>query len=343
MGTHVSGPSNLKGSGISLKEHLNNEDLPFLFKVLSVRTALSIQAHPDLILAKELNSLDPKNYRDNNHKPEMAIALGEFEALCGFRRAEKVAEFALKYEGFCDLIGKESLNNLMNFKNEKEAIKESFERLMKSRKEDIIKSISKMPRDQCDSDVAISLFYRLNEQYPNDVGVFCVFFLNHFILKSGEAVFLAANEPHAYLKGSCIECMATSDNVVRAGLTPKHRDVEVLCKMLTYNSFNGLDELLTKPEEISGRPFAHLYRSPVPEFSVLRLEIPENCSDSCKNANLFGRSIIICTEGSAKMYLKDSEFEIELGKVFYLPSNCEFKIESFNDKCVIYQAFNPKY
>ena len=111
---------------------------------------------------------------------------------------------------------------------------------MKSEVDDIFESISLMPEACNSSDSAISLFHRLNQQYPNDIGIFCVFFLNHFTLQAGEAVFLAANEPHAYLSGSCIECMATSDNVVRAGLTPKHRDVNVLCSMLTYNSFNGL-------------------------------------------------------------------------------------------------------
>ena len=78
------------------------------------------------------------------------------------------------------------------------------------------------------------LVLRLEKQYPADVGVIAAFFLNHVKLNPGEALFLGANEPHAYLSGECVECMATSDNVVRAGLTPKHRDVQTLCSMLTY-------------------------------------------------------------------------------------------------------------
>lgn len=74
----------------------------------------------------------------------------------------------------------------------------------------------------------------LERQYPDDVGVFASFFLNYIKLVPGEAVYLAANVPHAYISGECIECMATSDNVVRAGLTPKFRDTETLCSMLTY-------------------------------------------------------------------------------------------------------------
>lgn len=336
MGTHSSCPSKLKGTSTSLKEHLNGNDLPFLFKVLSVRTALSIQAHPDLELAKKLHAADPKNYKDDNHKPEMAIALGDFEALCGFRRAEKIAEFAQKFEGFADLIGEVNINE-----NEKDAIKGAFEKLMKSSKEEVKNSIEKMPKDSNDSD--LKLFHRLNSQYPNDVGVFCVFFLNHFTLKSGEAVFLAANEPHAYLSGSCIECMATSDNVVRAGLTPKHRDVDVLCSMLTYNSFNGLDELLTKPQKLAGRPAACLYKSPVPEFSVLRIELTEQIvEDECKNVENFGKSILICTEGGATLKTNESTFDIKFGSVIYLPSNCPYTITSKSSKTTLYQAFEPK-
>jgi mannose-6-phosphate isomerase len=68
------------------------------------------------------------------------------------------------------------------------------------------------------------------------VGIFCPFLLNAVVLEVGDAIFLPANEPHAYLSGDCIECMAASDNVVRAGLTPKFRDVSVLVEMLTYRT-----------------------------------------------------------------------------------------------------------
>jgi len=78
------------------------------------------------------------------------------------------------------------------------------------------------------------LVLQLEKQYPADIGVISAFFLNYVKLNPGEALYLGANEPHAYLHGECIECMATSDNVVRAGLTPKHLDIQTLCSMLTY-------------------------------------------------------------------------------------------------------------
>jgi mannose-6-phosphate isomerase len=80
------------------------------------------------------------------------------------------------------------------------------------------------------------LVKRLAEQYPNDVGIFCSFLLNYIVLSPGQGIFLAANEPHAYISGDCVECMASSDNVVRSGLTPKFKDVDTLIEMLTVYS-----------------------------------------------------------------------------------------------------------
>lgn len=78
------------------------------------------------------------------------------------------------------------------------------------------------------------LALQLEQQYPNDIGVISSFFFNFVKLIPGEALHIGANEPHAYISGECVECMATSDNVVRAGLTPKYKDVQTLCSMLAY-------------------------------------------------------------------------------------------------------------
>lgn len=83
-------------------------------------------------------------------------------------------------------------------------------------------------------------------RYPDDGGCFCAYFLNVVTLQPGEAMFLGPNEPHAYLAGDCIECMACSDNVVRAGLTPKFKDVGLLCRMLTYTTAPGADKVAFK-------------------------------------------------------------------------------------------------
>ncbi len=95
------------------------------------------------------------------------------------------------------------------------------------------KMITRISQSPHPSDLE-KLALRLNTQFPLDIGIFSIFLMNYLRLKRGEAIFLAANEPHAYISGECVECMACSDNVVRAGLTPKPKDVPTLCAMLTY-------------------------------------------------------------------------------------------------------------
>lgn len=79
-----------------------------------------------------------------------------------------------------------------------------------------------------------TLLLKLIQQYPSDNGIFAPLLMNYMTLRKGESFYIGANILHAYISGDCIECMALSDNVVRAGLTPKHKDVATLCSMLSY-------------------------------------------------------------------------------------------------------------
>ena len=235
-------------------------ELPFLFKVLSVNKALSIQAHPDKSLASQLHSTRPDIYKDPHHKPEMTIALGEFEALCGFKGEEEIRGSI------------EALPVLKEIAKEWSGLKDSFTKVMNGGEKHVLKhyqfllSIQK-ERALTQEDM---LFQSLYSQFPNDIGCLCAYFLNYIKLCTGEALFLAANEPHAYLKGDCIEVMAPSDNVVRAGLTPKYRDVSTLCNMLTYKSWKR-EDLIVKPF-LQHKGVKASYRVPVQEFAVDKFE-----------------------------------------------------------------------
>jgi mannose-6-phosphate isomerase len=138
---------------------------------------------------------------------------------------------------------------------------------------------------------------RLSSQFPNDVGIFAPYLLNLLRLAPGEAVFLGANEPHAYLSGDCVEVMACSDNVVRAGLTPKFKDVDTLCSMLTYAcgapTVNRGDALDACTRE---------YRVPVPEFVLQRTELSARASDAPHGYELppaASAAIIVVVDGEA--------------------------------------------
>lgn len=116
-------------------------------------------------------------------------------------------------------------------------------------------------------DIYGKLLLQLHQQHPGDIGCFAIYFLNLLTLKPGEAMFLDANVPHAYLKGDCVECMACSDNTVRAGLTPKFIDVPTLCEMLNYTPSPSNNRLFA-PAQSQDDPYLSIYDPPVPDFTL---------------------------------------------------------------------------
>lgn len=265
--------------GEACVERFGKGDVPFLMKILSVSTALSIQAHPDKENAKKLHASNPEAYKDDNHKPEMALCVSErFEALSGFASAETVARRVDAHEELRRAVGDEDAIAALRAavtKSEvdedevKSAFKRVFTALMTADAGRVAECAEAMRRrlleeNRLDDDVS-ALFLRLCEQYPGDVGVFCAYVLNYVVLRPGQAMYMAANEPHAYLSGECVEVMATSDNVVRAGLTPKFRDVDVLCSMLTYK--------LGAPDVLEGEVIDQCTRRYVPPFEEFLLDV----------------------------------------------------------------------
>lgn len=261
LGTHASGPARCAESGVLLSAWLEahgcerllgarcaarfpSGQLPFLFKVLSVQQALSIQAHPDSVRAPLLHRANPAQYKDPFHKPEMAIAVTPFEALCGFRSLDEIVaqldatpELALALGGpVCDQLRAACA---VSDAAERAALAAALRQLMHVPDDRIaallLQLVARLNGSTTASDARAALLLRLHAAYPGDVGVFCSLLLNYITLQPGEGVFLGANEPHAYLFGDCVECMACSDNVVRAGLTPKFKDKDTLVDMLTYS------------------------------------------------------------------------------------------------------------
>jgi mannose-6-phosphate isomerase len=180
-----------------------------------------------------------------------------------------------------------------------------------------------------DDDERDKLALRLNEQYPDDVGVMCAYLLNYIKLQPGEAVYMAANEPHAYLDGECVEVMATSDNVVRAGLTPKARDTEILCDMLTYK--------LGKPEILTGDVIDKNTKRYSPPFDEFELEVI-SCSKN-ETAELTvsqGPSILLVKNGKGAL---NDDVAIEKGSVVFVNANEKIALKASSDDDVsIYRA-----
>lgn len=357
MGNHPNGPSKIKETGESLGQVLeNNPDylgstvlkrfglqLPFLFKVLSIEKALSIQAHPSKRIAEQLHATYPEVYKDSNYKPEMAIALTEFEALVGFRPACEI-------RAYCQVVPELKIltESFHLIRDDLAFVKKAFCAILTSPRDVIATLLEKLlnrlrlaGQDQRLYENA-ELVELLHSQYPGDAGVFMVFFMNYILLKPYEAIFLNECEPHAYIYGDCIECMACSDNVVRAGLTPKLIDVETLCSMLSYRSLD-LETAFIKPEKEDD--FTVIYRPPVPDFAVALIKVPASpkpgCEDYCpvRSYTLKPRpsaSILIIISGTAKTAIT---WNLKPGTVYFVPANKAMLITDFKNELEMCQAF----
>lgn len=362
MGTHSKVPTVLASNRMDLRDVIgaNTEkfigkdvmnkfklvnELPFLFKVLSINKVLSIQAHPDKTLGGRLHIEDPKNYPDGNHKPEMAIALTDFESFCGFKPLSEIKSELETIPEFFEIVGKEVSEKFINDPS-KDNLKLVFSNVMNTESGELVKLSQKLisrveSQPELFGDELCDLIKRLDAQFPNDIGLFCgCLMLNHCTLKSGEAMFLQALEPHAYISGDIMECMAASDNVIRAGFTPKFIDVDNLVENLTYSTNNVEDQKL-KPLEFprgSGVAKFNLYDPPIDEFSVL--EIKSEISGKSELKEFKGPSIAIISEGECHMNVKGKTEIVEgfTGGVYFIAPDVD--IEITNEKpYTIYRAY----
>ncbi|KAK9742507.1 hypothetical protein RND81_03G177900 [Saponaria officinalis] len=323
-------------------------DLPFLFKVLSVAKPLSIQAHPCKELAKKLHLQYPKVYKDENHKPEMALAVTKFEILCGFVGMQELQKTINSVPEISQLVGSAVVEQVAKITPEdgeekvKAALRQLFTQMMSASDLLIAEVLSKLigrlkKKEKLTPEEKLVL--RLEEQYPGDVGVLAAFLMNFVTLNPGEALCLGANELHAYVSGECIECMATSDNVVRAGLTPKQRDVQTLCEMLTYKQ--GRPEVLRGFNVEGTDGCTKRYRPPFEEFEV------DHCHLSAGKTSNFpsiaGPSLFLVTQGSGTLRAGFSAEKIRVGDVLFAPANTKLSI-SADTRLEIYRAgVNSKF
>ncbi|WP_457566344.1 mannose-6-phosphate isomerase, class I, partial [Caldithrix abyssi] len=174
-------------------------------------------------------------------------------------------------------------------------------------------------------------FLKLKKKYGADVGLFSIYLLNLLHLKKGQGVFLKAGVPHAYLKGNIVECMANSDNVVRAGLTPKFKDVKTLIEILTYE---------TGPVEIyeGSRNAKYVYKTPVDEFSITHVNLDEK---SKLRFFLETVSIMMVVNGKGEIVFNGGRLAIQKGQSILLPAEiASFELVS-DGSLEIFSAYVP--
>ncbi|MDT4974218.1 MAG: mannose-6-phosphate isomerase [Pseudonocardiales bacterium] len=286
--------------------------LPFLLKVLAVDSALSIQVHPTIEQAQAgfaaedaagiARDAPNRNYRDTNHKPELLCALTPFEALCGLRPVEDtlrlfdawdVAELAPVHElltgpdGLCA-----AFTALLTLDDPASLVAAV-----------VARAATVAPDDEW---AGVAGAVRLvAADFPGDVGVVLGLLLNHVRLGPGEAIYVGAGTVHCYLRGTGVEVMANSDNVLRCGLTPKHVDV---AEVLKITDFSPLDEPRFPAEDGGcGLSFA----PPVADFALSVIDI-DAYKGSCAVGGQ-GPYIVLCTEGRVRVEAIGASVELSPG------------------------------
>jgi mannose-6-phosphate isomerase len=309
--------------------------LPFLMKVLAAQQPLSLQAHPTNeqaqagFAAEEAAGVprddSTRTFKDPFHKPELLLALTPFEALCGFRPVE------------------ESLHCLA--KLQVPELKPTIAALARGGLRAAIPQLLALPpehRAALVSAVAVAAArfvaahdpefintYRwaasLAETYPGDPGVVISLMCNHLKLAPGEAVFLPAGNLHAYLSGAGVEVMASSDNVLRGGLTGKHVDLAALIEVLDFT-----DGRVPVIHPVLG-PGGLRYPVPVEDFDLTRIQLDGQSGALTTR----GPQVLLCTEGTAVLSSADGELTVAQGQSAFVPAGAPV---SARGPAVLYRA-----
>ncbi|MGI9530140.1 mannose-6-phosphate isomerase, class I [Lutimonas sp.] len=319
--------------------------LPFLFKVLDVYDMLSIQVHPTKTEAEKGYKLENekgidlhatfRNYKDDNHKPEIMVALGEFWLLHGFAPPQKLFQTLQEREELSflvDVFKKEGYKGMysyvMNLSSEEnnQILKPLIDRIMPLYKEG--KLNKKNPDFWAAKAVSV-----LGVSNGFDKGIYSIYFFNVLKLQKGEGVFQDAGVPHAYLEGQNIELMANSDNVLRGGLTPKHIDIAELLKHVAFEE--------TRPIILEGTllqdGLERVYSSVAPDFQLSEITLKTHEVYTHEAATI---EIYLLIEGEAKVVQNNASLELRKGEAFMVVANGKIEI-STNSQAVMYKATTP--
>lgn len=344
IGTHPLLPSRVAtDDGEKLLTDVAGE-LPFMVKLLAADRPLSLQVHPSLEQAKTGFAREEaagipleaahRVYKDANHKPEMVYALSTFDSLIGFRPtaeilrvlgpldaplAQRLADDLRQDPGWAGIVRR--IQWLLSTKPSEQEIDEVVEACRHLGKKMDVKR-------------AYATAIEVAEHYPGDVGVVISLMLNRMTLQPGEAAYLDTGVIHAHLKGLCLEVMASSDNVLRAGLTGKHIDAEGLVACLS----TGMARVARVTPDYVGSE-AEVFSPAFVEFALAVTQVSHADVDGVP---LFRAdpSVVICTGGRVTVRTANGD-SIELGRGESLhlgPDDTEPTVFGLGE---VAQAFEP--
>jgi mannose-6-phosphate isomerase len=307
--------------------------LPFLVKVLAADEPLSLQAHPSAEQAIQGYQREERrgipvsspvrNYRDTSHKPELLVALQPFEALGGFRQASRTREL-LRALAVSDL---DPFIELLSDQSDADGLRALFTTWITAPQPDIDVlvpavldgAIQYVSSGATEFAAEAKTVLELGERYPGDAGVLAALLLNRITLAPGEGLFLPAGNLHTYLRGFALEVMASSDNVLRGGLTPKHVDVAELLRVLDFNP-TGEEQL--RPA-VHREGMALVYDTPADEFAVALLVLDGEYLGHEVDASSRhdGPQILLCAEGSTTVHAKSNSLTLERGMAAWVAAD----------------------
>lgn len=322
--------------------------LPFLLKLLAAAEPLSLQAHPTPEQARAgfareeadgvpINAYD-RNYRDQYHKPELIVAVSEtFDALSGFRPLEEIhgiLEVLRAADAASDRPEPAALDLLESHLAGAQPLRDTLEWLLRDGRGGdtgeaawVVERVTALGASDEAQRSPYSLSFEtvgaLAEVYPGDPGIVISLLLNRVRLQRGEALYLAAGNIHAYLDGLGIELMASSDNVLRGGLTPKHIDVTELLDVL---DFTPIAPPRLEPEPAG--PGVVAFRPDVPDFVLYRAEPGADAAADLVRVAIDGPAIVLAEGGGLRLHGAQGDADVARGgAVFVTPEERELMVE----------------
>ncbi|MFD4029490.1 mannose-6-phosphate isomerase, class I [Streptomyces sp. NPDC058637] len=301
--------------------------LPFLLKLLAAESPLSVQVHPDLAQAATGHRIENsrgipldaphRNYRDGNHKPEMIVAIGDFEGLCGFRSPAGCADL-LDALGLPELAPHTAALRVEGEESALRAVFAAFLAAPPALVDAVAAATAREARGTGPYQPTFEAYDAVARAHPGDRGLLAAMMLRYFRLAPGEGLFLGAGVPHAYLRGLGVEIMAASDNVLRCGLTSKHVDTEELMRVVR---FTPTPVRILRPTARGGED---VYPAPVDDFRLSRIR-PSAGSAAVLDAT--APQIIVCTRGRIRLTGPHGSLTLDPGGSAYTPAGEQVSVE----------------
>jgi mannose-6-phosphate isomerase len=309
--------------------------LPYLLKLLDVKDMLSIQVHPakheaEIEFARENSeriSLDAphRNYKDDNHKPELTVALSNFWLLHGFKSVEKLRTTLKNVPEFGELLTIfDSTGYDQLYKTAMEMPQGTVNDLLQPLLNRIIPQYHANQLQKGQEDFwAARAALTFNEASKVDRGIFSIYFFNVMELHKGEAIFQDSGIPHAYLEGHAVEIMANSDNVLRGGLTRKHVDVKELMKHIRFEE--------TIPQVIhpkESRDHEEIYKVAAPDFKLSHFQLKRSDAASFDSAT---GEILLLVNGNVSVSSAHDQLELSGGEAAFITSHQHISLKCLGD------------